>query len=315
MRGLKVNPTPHLHSDLPQPIPGGDEVLIQVLLAGICRTDLEIAQGYLPFTGIIGHEFVGRVVAAPQHSHWLGKRVVGEINVPCGDCPPCQHQLPNHCLKRQAIGIHQRDGCMADFLTLPVTNLHEVPTAVSDEEAVFTEPLAAALAILEEHPVFPSQQVAVVGDGKLGLLIAQILALTGCVVTILGHHPERKAWLSFPNIHWLDNPQPQQQDMVVECSGSPQGLQTALHMVRSKGKIILKTTTHAPMTWPGNELVVREITLAGSRCGPFPPALQLLARKAVQVTPLITAIQPLQEAVAALLHSQQPGVMKILLQP
>lgn len=315
MRGLYFHGTPTLRRDLPTPAPQPGEALIQVLTAGICRTDVEILKGYLPFQGILGHEFVGKVTAAPENPQWLGQRVVGEINIACGTCPECRKGMAIHCPQRQALGIRGHHGCFADFLALPVANLHRVATTIPDRHAVFTEPLAAALAIVERFHIRPSHRLGVVGDGKLGLLIAQVLALTGSQVTVMGHHPERLGLLRHPAITFLD-PQTATAagwDVTVECSGAPAGLALAVHHTRSRGLVVQKSSFQAPPVWPGNEIMVREITIAGSRCGPFPPALALLERDILVLDPLIHAIRPLDDAVAALEQAQQRGTMKLLL--
>lgn len=303
--------------DYPPPIPGVGEALVRVTLAGVCQTDLEIMRGYVPgFGGVLGHEFVGVVVQAAEGG-WHGRRVVGSINIGCGVCATCRQHGPEHCPQRQALGIHRRDGAFADYLTLPLANLHLVPDGVSDETAVFSEPLAAALRIREQICVRPTGETAVLGPGRLGLLVAQVLALAGTPVTVLGRRPETLALparlgLSTGLVSGFgDNAF----DLVVEATGQEAGFAQALRLIRPLGTLILKSTFAGQVSLNLSKLVVDEITVVGSRCGPFAPALRLLAQGGVQVSGLIDAQFPLREGVTALQRAAQPGVRKVLIRP
>jgi len=274
-----------------------DECTVRVTLAGICGTDLQMVKGYADFTGVPGHEFVGVVeaVSRPDDRHWLGQRVVGDINIGCGTCPFCRDGIKEHCEDREVLGIRRRDGAFAEFLTLPSVSLHPVPDAVSDRAAVFTEPIAAACRILEQIELGPRQRVIVVGDGRMGLLTAQVLRTTGAAVVLYGKHAARVDLARSVGIDATLTPSaapgPRDRvDVVVDLTGSADGLRRALELVRPLGTIVLKTTVHDPAalaTWPA---VVDEITIVGSRCGPFLPALSLLAEGAVQTDPLVTGV-------------------------
>jgi threonine dehydrogenase-like Zn-dependent dehydrogenase len=308
-----------LAPDYPQPVPGPGEALIQVRLAGICATDLEVVRGYRQYRGVLGHEFVGEVTAcsepdtAGEEGGWIGRRVVGEINIVCGDCWFCRRGLPTHCTSRAAIGISGHEGAFAEFLTLPLENLHPVPPELPDDAAVFAEPLAAALQTLSLVHIRPGDRVGVVGDGKLGLLSAQVLATTGAEVTVIGRHPEKLALAA----GWgFDTGRPDGPlDIVVECSGNPSGLTTALELVRPRGTIVLKSTYHGLPEVDLSRVVVDEIRLVGSRCGPFRPALGLLQSGRVEVTSLIEARYPLVDGLAALQHAGRRGALKVLIRP
>ncbi len=301
----------------PCPVPAPGEALVQVLKAGICATDLELVKGYAGFRGVLGHEFVGRVERSEGDGGWVGRRVVGSINLGCRRCSVCLGSGPEHCPERTVLGIVGRDGAFARYLTLPVANLLAVPDEVADEEAVFTEPLAAALRILEQVAVPPSARVAVVGPGRLGLLIAQVLALGGAEVVV---HGRSDASLELPGELGLATARIEQAaddvwPLVVEATGNPAGLEKALAMVRPRGTLVLKSTYAENTPVDLTKLVVGEITVVGSRCGPFAPALELLRRRAVAVRPLVAADYPLGEAEAALAHAARPGVCKVLLTP
>ena len=300
--------------DLTPPVPGPGEVLIRVTLAGICGTDLQILQGYHDFQGVLGHEFVG-VVAGPDDSSWLGKRVVGEINVSCGTCDLCRSGMPRHCRKRQVIGIKDRDGAFASYLTLPVSNLLAVPPQVEDEAAVFTEPLAAALAAVDAVRPPLDSPVLVVGDGRLGLLIAWGLALSEAQVHLVGHHAEHLVLAEpYGVTTFLEKDLPARDyELVVEASGAPAGLDLALDRVRPRGTVIVKSTYADDYPLDTARLVVPEVRLVGSRCGPFGPALRLLARGLINHRALIDRRFPLSQGVEALEYARQSGVLKVLL--
>jgi len=307
---------PELRADYPGPEPGPEEALVRVLACGICGTDLELIKGYACFRGVLGHEFVGIVEEAAEGS-WVGQRVVGTINLGCRRCPACLGSGPEHCRERTVLGIVGKDGAFAEYLTLPLANLLAVPGQVRDEEAVFTEPLAAALRIGERLAVPPSARAAVVGPGRLGLLIAQVLALSGTSVTVLGRRPES---LALPRrlglAAGLGGEAPADGfDLVVEATGNQEGLAQALRLVRPLGTLVLKSTFEGAASLDLTPLVVKEVRVEGSRCGPFAPALSLLARRQVEVLPLIDAEYPLAEGLAALEHAARPGVRKVLLRP
>jgi threonine dehydrogenase-like Zn-dependent dehydrogenase len=303
-------------ADYPRPIPAEGEALIRVTLAGICSTDLEIVKGYAGFTGVLGHEFVG-VVEEAAEVEWIGRRVVGTINLGCRQCAVCLSSGPEHCSHRTVLGIINRDGAFADYLALPLVNLHPIPGNVPDEAAVFTEPLAAALRIREQMVVRPTLQAAVVGPGRLGMLIGQVLALAGTEVTMLGRRPESlvlPAQLGLAT-GLVDDAPSDSFDLVVEATGNEAGLAHSLRLVRPLGTLVLKSTFAGAATVDLSKLVVGEITVVGSRCGPFAPALRLLAEGKVEVQAMIEGEYALREGVAALAHAARPGVRKLLLRP
>jgi len=291
------------------------EALVQMRLAGICGTDLELLKGYYPFTGIPGHEFVGEVVSASDPSI-VGKRVVGEINVTCGKCEQCVGGRPTHCEQRSVLGINARNGVFTEFINLPLENLHIVPDSVSDEMAVFCEPLAAALEIQQQVKVQPSQRVLLVGAGRLGQLIAQTLVLTGADLRVLARHPIQKILLAERGIQLIDEDaiQPWRYDLVVEATGSTAGFEIARKAIRPRGTFVLKSTYHGDMTLNMSSIVVDEINVIGSRCGPFGPALRLMEQKLVDPTILIAARQPLNQAVEAFDIAARPGMLKVLVE-
>ena len=293
-----------------------DEALIRVKVSGICGTDLELVRGYYPFTGVIGHEFVGEVVATPNEE-WLGARVVGDINASCGACEQCLAGRPTHCEARTVLGISERPGAHAEYLTLPVANLHRVPDSISDEAAVFTEPIAAAVQILTQVPIGPGDRVLLVGAGRLGQLIAQVLATTGAQLAVVARHDRQKDLLHACGIRTLDpdDVEPRRWDVVVEATGSPSGFGLAAAALRPRGTLVLKSTYRGDITLALAPFVVDEITVVGSRCGPFEPALALLESGAVDPLPLIEASFPLADAVEAVQVAGQPGTMKVLLRP
>jgi len=316
-----------LDRDYPIPVPVEGEALIRVTHAGICNTDLEIIRGYMAFQGVLGHEFVGVVEAlqrgpgATPLTSLVGKRVVGEINAACHrpDCSSCQRGMPTHCPNRTTLGIVNRDGAFADYLVLPTRNLHLVPDNVSDEEAVFVEPLAANFEILEQVHLKPTESVVILGDGKMGQLAAQVLTLSGCEVMMVGKHEEKLALAEKCGVrtYVLDDAERfslesgRRADVVVECSGSAQGLEMALQLVRARGTIILKSTVAAKSMLHLAPIVIDEIRVQGSRCGPFAPALHALSQKLVDVRPLISARYTFDEGLAAFEYAGQKGVLKV----
>jgi threonine dehydrogenase-like Zn-dependent dehydrogenase len=301
--------------DLPRPEPGAGEVLVRVHLAGICGTDLQTLKGYHNFRGILGHEFVGEVTG-PEDSPWLGQRVVGEINIGCGKCDLCRKGRARHCRLRRVVGLKDHDGAFAQYLTLPGANLHAVPPEVPDDWAVFTEPLAAALRVLETEPVSTEARVLVVGDGRLGLLIAWVLALTGAEIHLAGHHLVNMALVRPRGVATClaaDLPKGDY-DIVVEASGSPAGLELALSRVSPLGTVVVKSTYVGRYPLDPAALVVPEVRLVGSRCGSFPAALRLLRDGRIDPRPLIDHTFPLSRGLEALARAQQPGVLKVLLE-
>jgi threonine dehydrogenase-like Zn-dependent dehydrogenase len=300
-------------------LPAADdgEALIKVKLAGICATDLEMGRGYYPYTGIPGHEFVGEVVVAPDAPNWSGKRVVGEINITCGECEQCRAGREHHCERRKVLGLIQHDGVFAEYVTLPVKNLHRVPEDVPDEMAVFTEPLAAALEIQQQVHIYPEDRVLVIGAGRLGLLVAQTLALTGCHLSVVVRHPHQRSILASRNIHAVaeEDIRPASADVVVEATGAASGFQLARKAVRPAGTIVLKSTYKGEMQVNFSPMVVDEIHLVGSRCGPFEPALRLLEKRQVDTAAMLSGIYPLKNALAAIEHAGQRGALKVLIKP
>ncbi len=293
------------------------EAIIRVLMSGICNTDLEIVRGYAGFEGTIGHEFVGIVEKAGDAQHLVGKRVVGEINAGCGVCEKCRGNDSRHCPNRTVLGIVGRDGAHAEFLSLPARNLLEVPPGVSDVQAVFTEPLAAAFGITEQVEILPETRVAVIGDGKLGNLCAQSLALKSRKTVLIGKHKEKLDLVLKRNIEGvlLEDAEKLARDfdVVVEASGSESGFGLALDLLKPRGKLVLKSTFQGKTNLEMWRVVVDEISIIGSRCGKFGAALELLQKREVEVENLISAEFGLNEGVSALEKAAQKGVMKVLL--
>jgi len=301
-----------LHDDLPPPEPAPDEARVRVLTAGVCSTDLELVRGYMPFTGVPGHEFVGVVEDGP--TDWVGQRVVGEINAPCGVCPACQAGRGNHCPTRTVVGIVNHHGAFAEQMVLPAHNLHRVPDNVPTEAAAFTEPLAAALRIGEQVRHAPGSRVVVVGAGRLGQLISRTLAVTDCELSVVVRSDRARSLLESHGIHTTsaDALDPASADLVVEATGNPQGFAIARRLVRPGGTLVMKSTYAGDLTVNASMLVVDEITLVGSRCGPFAPALALLASGEVEVRDLIAARYALRDGVQAFAEAGRPGVLKVL---
>ena len=338
MQALLFDGQLRLANDYPAPILAPGEALIRPALVGICNTDIEITRGYMGFRGVLGHEFVG-VVQECEDRAWVGRRVVGEINAACRRCAVCARGDESHCPERTTLGIDRRDGAMAELFSLPIACLHHVPAGVTDQAAVFAEPLAAALEILEQSHVRPTDRVAVVGDGKLGLLCAQVLRLPGCEVVVIGRHPER--WellheLGIASIHvnalgqgdketrrqgdrnhaslspHLPVSLPGSFDVVVDCTGQPSGLATARSLVRPRGRLVLKSTFAAESGMNLSRLVVDEVQLLGSRCGPFAPALRLLDHGLISVQPLVAGQFSLPQGLDAFAAASRR--LKILLE-
>lgn len=288
-----------------------DEIVIDVTRAGICETDLQLCQGYMGFRGTLGHEFVG----VARSGKFAGQRVVGEINCSCHVCRLCRAGLSNHCPTRTVVGIVSHDGAFADQVLIPEVNLHPVPEHVTDAEAVFVEPVAAACRIPEQMEIRGGESVTVLGDGRLGNVCAQVLKHHGCDVRVVGKHDFKLRVLSELGISTLKLDQLSSErtsDIVVDCTGSPTGLSTALQLVRPCGTIVLKTTVAASQTIHMAPFVIDEITLLGSRCGPFDQALKLISEKAVSVAPLLSATYPLEDAEAAFAHALRKDSLKVL---
>ena len=299
--------------DSPTPKPARSHALIRMTTAGICNTDLELKAGYYGFSGIPGHEFVGIVEQGPPE--WLGKRVVGEINLACRrpSCPWCSRQLGRHCPSRTVLGIVKHPGAFAEYLTLPVENLLAVPAKLSDDEAVFTEPVAAACEILEQLKIPKSTPVAVLGDGKLGLLIGQVLLAHGIAVHQYGRHPDKLKIVKRRGAVIEKKLRPAFFPVVVDATGSSQGLATAVSLCQPRGTVVMKSTVHDKVAIDMASVIVPEITLLGSRCGRFAPALRLLANRKIDVQSMIHAHFPLAEAVPAFARAAEKGTLKVLL--
>jgi threonine dehydrogenase-like Zn-dependent dehydrogenase len=302
-----------VRENVPIPEPPEGEALIRVLCAGICSTDLELARGYYPYAGVPGHEFVG--VVESGRDDLIGRRVVGEINASCGECSHCKAGRQNHCSQRTVLGIVGRNGAFAEYITLPNANLHTVPDCVSTETATFTEPLAAALQIQEQVRVDGDTRVLVIGDGKLGQLVAQTMALTCCELLVLGNNRAKLALLEARGIETglSDTANPVGFDVAIECTGNPGGFAIARDVLRPRGTMVMKSTYVGELAVDAAAIVVNELTLVGSRCGPFAPALRLLAERQVDVEPLIHARYLLADGVAAFEHAKRHDVLKVLL--
>ena len=304
-----------------QPLPRvpQDFARIRLLAAGICSTDLELQRGYYGFSGTPGHEFVGEVVAVSDAgSEWIGRRVAGEINLACGHCDWCARGLGRHCPTRTVLGIVKHPGAFREFLTLPIHNLHRVPNSISAEQAVFIEPLAAACEILDQVKIPKSDRVALLGDGKLGLLVAQVLQAHGARVHLFGRHRDKMRLVEKAGVtsELLPKKLPERAyRWVVDATGSPEGLRAAVTMCEPRGTIILKSTVHGLVTIDTAPVIVNEVTLVGSRCGRFEPAIRLLAARKVDFAPLISAEFPLNRAREAFTNAATKGVLKVLLRP
>jgi len=300
---------------VPRPRTPKGFALIRLLCGGICNTDLELQRGYYNFSGIPGHEFVGEVVEAERRD-LIGRRVVGEINLDCGCCDWCRKGLGRHCPKRSVLGIVKHPGAFREFLTLPERNLHVLPDAIPTEQAVFIEPLAAAAEILDQVSIPCSSPVAVLGDGKLGLLIAQVLEAYGYRVHQFGRHKEKLRIAARAGVETevvRDRVPVAKYDWVVDATGSPKGLADAVRMTRPRGTIILKSTIHGSAGFDTAPIIVNEITLVGSRCGRFEPAIELLKNGLINVADMISERMPLDRAPEAFRTAAKSGVLKVLL--
>ena len=306
-----------LETERPEPQPASGDVLVRVLRAGVCETDLQILKGYHGFRGVLGHEFVGVALSGSL----AGQRVVGEINCSCWTCDTCVRRgHPQHCPARTVVGIVGRDGAFADIVAIPERNLHRVPDTLDDDAALFTEPVAAAFQVPTQIPIQPDDRITVLGDGRLGNLCAQVLARLSDHVTVVGKHAPKLAVLEALGIRTqllADAPSNRDGgvDIVVDCTGSASGLPTALSLVRPRGTVVLKTTIAGEQSLPLAPAVVHEVTIVGSRCGPFDRALDALARGFVDVKPLIADRFPLSDGVRALQRASEAGVLKVLIEP
>lgn len=316
VRAIVLEDTLHV-ADVRAPIPEPHEAVIRVQRAGICGTDLAILRGYADVRGVLGHEFVGEVVEAEMAPQWLGRRVVAEINVSCGRCDRCRDGLGNHCSRREVVGVRGRAGAMAEEVIVPVENLHEVPESVEDDAAVFVEPLAAAFRIAEQLKIGEGTRVGVWGDGRLGLLITMALATTGCALTVVGRHTHKLELVrgTGATLRTADDVLRSDFDITIDATGTADGFAEALAHVRPQGTVVVKSTLSEPLSIDPGRLVVDEISVMGSRCGPFEPAIAALADGSIDPRPLVEAVYPLSRGLEAFEHAGRRGSLKILLDP
>lgn len=309
MKAVVFNNRLELDCNYAMPRVPTDETLVQVLRAGICNTDLEITRGYMNYHGVLGHEFVGIAVAGVLEN----RRVVGEINASDATCPTCLRGDPSHCPNRTTLGIVGRDGAFAEFLALPTRNLHPILDSISDAQAVFVEPLAAACEITERVHIKPTDRVCVIGDGKLGLLCAQVLHLTGCDLLVIGRHAEKLAILQKRSIKTTTDADSMGEpfDVVVDCTGHANGFELARKLLRPRGTLVLKSTFHGAQEMEFAPIVIDEISIIGSRCGQFEPALRLLEKKLVEVDSMVSAEYPIEASLQAFERAAAPGVLKV----
>ena len=299
------------------PDPNFNETLVRVSLAGICGTDLEILDGYMQYNGILGHEFVG-IVEKSNNSNLIGKRVVGEINAGCGKCDSCIKGMERHCPTRTVLGILKRNGSFAEFISLPEKNLHIIPDSISDEQAVFVEPLAAAFEINEQISLKPEWNVAVVGDGRLAQLIIQVIKLTCSNITCFGKHENKLQGLVQSGIKiklGIESTDEQLFDLVVEATGSNSGFTDTMKLVKPRGTVVLKSTIASRENLDLTPTIINEITLIGSRCGLFKPAIKALELGTISVDSLIDSTFSLEKFEDAIVHAKKPNTLKVFLKP
>lgn len=314
MRAIVFDGRLSFRGDYPRPERKPGEALLRVVSAGVCATDLEIIKGYMGFKGVIGHEFCA-VVEECDSPEFLGKRVAGEINLWCGTCDYCREGLKTHCPNRSVLGIYGKDGVFADYLTLPERNLHIIPDSITDEEAVFIEPVAAAFEVIEQIGLGEGKKVCVLGDGRLGLLTAQVMTVTGCGLLLAGRYREKLAIAAGFGIETRLGTEGlgREFDAVIDCTGSSKGLETALAILKPRGTLVLKTTVAGDRPVDLNKAVIDEVSIVGSRCGPFAPAIKALAEKKVRTAPLVSASYPLEMGVEAIEYASKKGVLKVLM--
>lgn len=304
-----------MNADYPKPRPG--EVTVKVTMSGICGTDLEILKGYMSYSGVLGHEFVG-IVEDSKNKELIGKRIVGEINAGCKRCASCLSGLERHCQNRTVLGIYKRDGAFAEYISLPEENIHVLPDSVSDKQAVFVEPLAAAFEITEQLHLEPNWKIAILGDGRLAQLVARALRLSCRDITCFGHHERKTRLLQKIGIRTkssIENSDEHAFDVVVEATGRESGFLDAMRLARPRGTVVLKSTIASQNKLDLSPAIINEITFVGSRCGPFRPAINALATGLVSVDDLIDAVYPIDKYAQAFEHAGKPGVLKILLEP
>ena len=317
MKALVFDKELNFVTDYPKPVPQKNEALIKVTHAGICNTDVEITKGYMGFKGVCGHEFLGIVedVNADDKS-LVGKRVTGEINLGCGNCPDCYNNMQRHCQNRQTLGIYKKDGIFAEYVTLPLENIVEIPDDVPDSDAILIEPLAAALEILEQVHIKPADKIAVLGDGKLGILISLVLSTTPADLVTIGKHENKLDILKNQGIKTKflkDAVETKCYDIVVDATGSADGFEKCISLVKPRGIFVLKSTVAAEKPMNLAPVVIDEITIVGSRCGQFRPALRLLEKKVLDLKPLISKTFDFDNAKEAFNYAQEKGVLKVVL--
>lgn len=303
-----------LNSNYPKPKPG--ETLVKVTMAGICGTDLEILKGYMSYSGVLGHEFVGVVEDSPN-KELVGKRIVGEINAGCRNCESCFSGLERHCQNRTVLGIYKRDGAFAQYISLPEQNIHVIPDSISDKQAVFVEPLAAAFEILEQLHLESSWKIAILGDGRLAQLVARVLKLSCRNITCFGHHERKTNLLQKIGIRTktaIESSDEHSYDVVVEATGRESGFLDTIRLVKPRGIVILKSTIASQNKIDLSPAIINEITFVGSRCGPFRPAITALATGLVSVDDLIDAVYPIDSYAKAFEHAGKSGTLKVMLE-
>ncbi len=306
-----------LCSDMEIPKMRAEEALVKVIVCGICNTDYEITKGYMGYKGILGHEFIGIVEDVnSKDKSWINKRVAGEINNGCMVCEYCKKGLERHCPNRETLGIWHKDGCMAEYVTIPIKNLIEIPDSVSNNDAVFIEPLAAALEILEQLHIKPIDKTAVLGDGKLGLITALALNSSGLDITLIGKHQNKLDIAKKQGVKTILSENVDVKpvyDVVIEATGSVSGFETSLALVKPRGTLVLKSTIAASKEFNFAPVVINEITILGSRCGRFKPALNYIKQKKINFEPLISGIFPFDKAIEAFEKNKQKDSLKILI--